>query len=146
MAVVAYYITPSWELKELLVGFEQINGVHNGTNLARTLLRAFSPDIDIYRKLISVTSDNASNNTTMAQEIGYMAQRVGVNWDPEQRKIPCLAHVIQLVVKDIVDCLKIQAAPPGEEEDDEGFGEEAIDSCEEGTTVNQALQKVCFWW
>jgi hypothetical protein len=145
MAVVAYYITPSWELKEILVGFEQINGLHNGVNLARTLLGAFSSDVNITRKILSVTSDNASNNTTMAQEIGRLAHKVGIEWDAEQRKIPCLAHVIQLVVKDIVDCLKIQAAPPGDE-DSEEF-EETIDGCEEGTTVNQALQKVyIFWW
>jgi hypothetical protein len=78
MAVVAYYITLSWELKEILVGFEQINGLYNRVNLARTLLGAFSSDINITQKILSITSDNTSNNTIIVQEIGRLAHKVSI--------------------------------------------------------------------
>jgi uncharacterized membrane protein YcjF (UPF0283 family) len=36
-------------------------------------------------------------------------KRLTIRWQPGQNQIPCLAHVIQLVVKSVIEVLDIEA-------------------------------------
>ena len=52
-------------------------------------------------------TDNAGNNGTMRKELEELLNSLNVNnnWSSDSMKIPCLAHIIQLVVKAILGAL-----------------------------------------
>ena len=39
MAVTIHWIDSSWELNHLLIGFEHIQGIHNGENIAHVFVK-----------------------------------------------------------------------------------------------------------
>ena len=55
------------------------------------------------KRLLCITTDNAENNGTMWKELEELLNNLDVNnsWSSDSTKIPCLAHVIQLVAKAI---------------------------------------------
>src|SRR5205085_3579262 len=61
LAVVSYWITDDWELREVLLGFKQIRGAHTGKNLA-DLVGDVLKRYGIESRLLGFTSDSASNN------------------------------------------------------------------------------------
>jgi len=57
-------------------------------------------EYDIKEKLFCITTDNASNNLTMVKELSRkLLMHDGISWDYETRHIPCLPHIINLVVQ-----------------------------------------------
>ena len=89
----------------------------------------------ITKRLLCITTDNAGNNGTMRKELEELLNNLDVNngWSSDSTKIPCLAHVIQLVVKAILGAFNIKPA--------EGEGE-GVDEDVNGRSVNSAIAKV----
>ncbi|OAF63412.1 hypothetical protein VC83_00304 [Pseudogymnoascus destructans] len=91
---------------------------------------------NITGRLFCVTTDNASNNGTMRKELeSYMRSTTQeVEWSSDATKIPCMAHVIQLVVKAMLKAFNVDMA------------EEVIDvtgvSITDDTTVTSAIRKI----
>ena len=109
MAITAYYITSDWQYKEVLIGFEHVKGSHTGARLAEVINTVLTT-VDIKHKLYAITTDNASNNDTMRGKLSEVLRREHmVEWDPADTKIACLAHVVQLVVKQLLGVLKAEA-------------------------------------
>jgi hypothetical protein len=98
LGITAYYITPDWNIKEILLGFRRIKGRHSGKNFARLIQNTLCR-YGLQRKLLAVTADNVTTNDTARKEIASALKQFNVNWDSEQGTINCMAHVIQLVVK-----------------------------------------------
>ncbi|OAF57249.1 hypothetical protein VC83_04624 [Pseudogymnoascus destructans] len=92
---------------------------------------------NITGRLFCMTTDNASNNGTMCKELeSYMRSTTQeVEWSSDATKIPCMAHVIQLVVKAMLKAFNVDIA------------EEVIDvtgvSITDDTTVTSAIRKIC---
>jgi hypothetical protein len=124
LAVVGYIITSDWQLKSFLLGFEPLSGRHTGENLAKTLLDL----LKFYRiqdRILAITTDNARNNDTLCIELrDRLLQELGVVWDADLGKIPCMAHVIQLVIGEIIKNLSVS---PVNEKINETFNENDID-------------------
>jgi hypothetical protein len=92
---------------EMVIGFEHLQGKHSGRNMANVVLstlRACGINKD---RILTVTSDNASNNTTLVQAM-MEANRILDSELGQLSRVPCLAHVIQLALKDLVTHLKIK--------------------------------------
>jgi len=53
----------------------------------------------ITRRLGYFTLDNASNNDTMLEAIADRLANLSIPLDPKKRRIRCLGHIINLVVK-----------------------------------------------
>ena len=87
----------------------------------------------ITKRLLYITTDNAGNNGTMQKELEKLLNSLDVNnnWSSNSTKIPCLAHVVQLVVKTILGAFNIK---PAEGED--------VDDDVNGRSVNSAIAKV----
>ena len=68
MAVTGYYIDENWQYREALFGFEPLTGTHSGPNLA-VILRHVLEKHDILDQVFALTTDNASNNTTLAKSL-----------------------------------------------------------------------------
>jgi len=82
----------------------------------------------ITNRLLCITTDNAGNNGTMRKELEELLNNLDINnsWSSESTKIPCLAHVIQLVVKAILGAFDIKPAESGHL--DEGIDDRSVNS------------------
>ena len=97
MAVTRYYIDENWQYREALLGFEPLTGIHSGPNLA-VILRRVLEKHDILDRVFALTTDNASNNTTLAKSLKELL----TDWQSDMMHILCLAHVIQLVANSLL--------------------------------------------
>jgi hypothetical protein len=115
-----------------LIGFEPLKGSHTGEYMAGILYKVLER-FSITKRLLCITTDNAGNNGTMRKELEELLNNLDVNnaWSSDSTKIPCLAHVIQLVVKAILGAFNIKPA--------EGEG---VDEDVNGRSVNSAIAKV----
>ncbi len=93
-----YYISESWEYKEVLIGFEPIEGSHTGENLGYAVKDVLTRH-DLTHRLLAITADNASNNGTLRWSLESWLGTQQVTWDAESMKVNCLAHVFHLSAK-----------------------------------------------
>ena len=68
LGVTAHWIDDNWRQKELVIGFEPLNGTHTGVNLAEALVNVIER-FNIGNKLLAITTDNALNMTKMVHEL-----------------------------------------------------------------------------
>jgi hypothetical protein len=108
LAIIGYFITPDWELKEVMLGFENLPEGHTGKEQAEVVHQCLER-YGLQRQLGAVTSDNATVNETVNAEVAKLLQVEGVAWDPVQNKIGCLAHTVQLILGVFIDSLKLKA-------------------------------------
>ena len=68
VAITMRYIDASFQLQEYLLAFENVIGSHTGEHLATILMEVLTT-YNITNQLGCITSDNASNNTSMTHEL-----------------------------------------------------------------------------
>lgn len=68
MAVTGYFIDSNWEYREVLLGFEPLSGQHTGLNLGGVLWDILQK-YDIEDRILAITTDNASNNSTLVESL-----------------------------------------------------------------------------
>ena len=90
---------------------------------------------NITNHLLCITTDNAGNNGTMRKELEELLNNLDINnnWSSESTKIPCLAHVIQLVVKAILGAFNITPTET-----------EYFDDDINGRSISSAIAKVSY--
>ncbi|KAG0313270.1 hypothetical protein BG000_005937, partial [Podila horticola] len=69
----------------------------------------------LQQKVMSITSDNASNVKKMMQELVTMTRDKNSEWDvfdAQEQYIPCLAHIFNLVVQALLGKDGLRAAAP----------------------------------
>ncbi|KAK7017665.1 ribonuclease H-like domain-containing protein [Favolaschia claudopus] len=91
-----------WQLQEAILGFTRLNNAHHGVRLGQALFKVVQR-LGIVKRIGYVTCDNASNNGTMLKEFArqiYLA--TNETWDPIERRINCLAHVINLATQKLI--------------------------------------------
>ena len=96
------------ELREVLLGFEQICGAHIGENLT-DLVGDVLKRYGIESGLLGFTSDSASNNGTLDMALTDALDQLSIDWNCDHNHIPCMAHVVQLVLGIFMDHLKIKS-------------------------------------
>lgn len=105
MAVTGYFLDKDWNYREILLGFEPLHGTHSGVNLSAVLLELLQKH-QITDKVLAITTDNASNNSTMLSSIQDSIQSLEIGDRTTIIKVPCLAHVIQLSLKQLLGQMK----------------------------------------
>lgn len=105
MAISGYFIDKEWNYREVLLGFEPLEGPHTGRNLSSVLSEILQTN-QISDRIVAITTDNASNNTTMIASIQDLYPGSTII------RIPCIAHVIQLSLKQLLGYMK--ASPQNE--------------------------------
>lgn len=68
LGVTAHYIDSDWTLKNTLLAFEYVDGEHSGERLASSLISLLD-QFNISSKFLMITTDNASNNKTMIEQL-----------------------------------------------------------------------------
>ncbi|OQD93269.1 hypothetical protein PENVUL_c191G06382 [Penicillium vulpinum] len=100
MAITGYFVDSNWVYQEVLLGFKPLYSSHTGLNLSGVLLETLV-EHKIQDRVFGVTTDNTTNNKTMVEAI-----QQALSSDVTVIRIPCLAHVIQLCLNQLLDCLK----------------------------------------
>lgn len=105
MAITGYFLDQQWEYREVLLGFEPLQGSHTGDNLSETVFDILQKH-SITDRVLSITTDNATNNNTMMIGVQDAVQSLGLS-DTSIFRIPCIAHVIQLSLNQLLGKMKV---------------------------------------
>ena len=106
IAITGYFLDREWNYREVLLGFEPIHGTHSGANLSLVLLERLEQH-GIVDRVLAVTTDNASNNNTLIESIQQSIQSLELPNQTPIVRIPCLAHVIQLSLRDLLGLMRV---------------------------------------
>jgi hypothetical protein len=99
MAVTGYFLDEHWEYRQILLGFEPLEGQHTRENLASALSSVITR-YEISDKIMAITTDNTSNNKTMFEKVRKDHPNLPLV------NIPCMAHVIQLSLNELLNGIK----------------------------------------
>ncbi|KAJ5742543.1 uncharacterized protein N7511_011275, partial [Penicillium nucicola] len=119
LAITGYFLDQGLNYCKVLLGFEHMQGSHTGTHLSETVIRILQ-EHGITDRVLSITTHNASNNNTMIQGVQEMVQSHALH-NTSVFRVPCIVHVIQLSLKDLLG--KIKANPKNAEAESEWSGE-----------------------
>jgi hypothetical protein len=76
-------------------------------------------NFDITSKLFCITTDAASNNTTLVKSLSeILLDEKGIEWDCEKMHINCLDHVINVAVQAFLRSIKVVSSTDDEEDGD----------------------------
>jgi hypothetical protein len=106
MAITSYFVDEKWDYHEILLGFMPIHGQHTGVHLSEVLFGVLQQH-SIVDRVIAITTDNASNNKTLVESLCESIERIELPNFTKVVRIPCLAHVIQLSLKDLLGLMKV---------------------------------------
>ena len=68
LAIVAYWISDSWEMEEVLIGFKEIRGSHTGANMAG-IINDVLARYAIKNGILGFTTDSASNKRRLTEAL-----------------------------------------------------------------------------
>jgi hypothetical protein len=105
MAITGYFIDKDWEYREILLRFEPLHGAHSGVNLSEVVFDLLQ-EHQITDRVLSVTTDNASNNKTLIESVHEAIEGLQSSSDVAVIRVPCIAHVIQLSLKSLLGKMK----------------------------------------
>jgi hypothetical protein len=102
-----HYIDEKWKMQQRLLAFKYLTGEHDGVSLAKAMIEVLE-DFGIADRLLGVTADNASNNSTMLQEIQnyYNEKYPESGFSVEWNQVECMAHVLNLGAQQILQNFK----------------------------------------
>lgn len=109
-AIIGHWYSSSWEEREEVLDFVEVNGAHTGEALAKVVL-ALIQDLKIDTKLFAITGDNAGNNGTLCKSLFASlkefytdkANNVGktrMQFHGSHSWIRCFAHIVALMCGD----------------------------------------------
>jgi hypothetical protein len=139
LAIKGYFISKMWKPQEVLLDFIPMRGKHTGVSMAQQVIRLLKATKTTNR-LLAITCDNASNNSALSRTLQSQLQLEDITWNSKENTIPCLAHIINLVVQDIIHHLKLEATP--ETENAERLQQRHIRGIEAQMSVPNSLRKV----
>ncbi|ODO00240.1 hypothetical protein I350_06869 [Cryptococcus amylolentus CBS 6273] len=131
LGVTAHYIDKDWALHSNVLGFEPIDGSHNGTNQA-TLLYNLMCKYDIAEKVLACTSYNASVNDaimTSLAKILFDAHLIDADNSPMQSR--CYTHILRLAKGHLLNSIEKHTTPTMAEELDKGRVEKVVETSQE---------------
>lgn len=123
--VIARYISNDWELQNVVLDLTVLHGSHGGKNIAKSFWDVLL-DYGIVEKLLSVTTDNATNMDTLFDELEILAAQYGITFDSKKFRVRCFAHIMNLSSKDMIN-----SVGDGDKDmypsDDESDGEDGVE-------------------
>jgi len=108
LAIVAYWISDSWQMEEVLIGFEEIRGSHTAANMAG-IINDVLARYGIQDRILGFTTDSASKNRTLTEALNNAWSLLSVEWCQLENDIPCMAHVVQLIPGALMSSIKVKS-------------------------------------
>ncbi|GBC12416.2 zinc finger BED domain-containing protein 1-like [Rhizophagus irregularis DAOM 181602=DAOM 197198] len=106
LGISVHWINKKWELQSLTLDFCLLSGQHSGENLAQQFLKVLE-DFNIETKLLAIGCDNASNMDVMLNKISSSLRSKNILFNPNNQRVRCFAHIINLAAKKAVENLYI---------------------------------------
>ncbi|XP_021967047.1 zinc finger BED domain-containing protein DAYSLEEPER [Folsomia candida] len=104
--VMMHWIGKDWTLNELPLDLDILHGSHTGETLATSFMNILK-EFDLHNRILAITTDNASNCDTFFSNIQMQLELKGIEFDIENQRVRCLAHIINLACKDAIAFLKV---------------------------------------
>lgn len=142
MAVTGYFLNQDWEYREILLGFEPLSRSNLGVNLSDMVLKLLQQH-KIIDRVLTVTTDNVSNNTTMMSSIQESLQSLKLNNGSTIVRVPCIAYIIQLSLNNLLSKMK---AIPKNKSTEIDWSDDRIQSLrarQQKREIIDTLNKVC---
>jgi len=98
-----FYYTEFWEYRKVLLNFEQIEDKHTDSNLS-SITEWILQELDIQDRVMTIIMNNVSNNDVMMTTLDETLQTFSAT-----SHLSCLAHVIQLTVKQLLKSLMLSS-------------------------------------
>ncbi|CAB4396011.1 unnamed protein product [Rhizophagus irregularis] len=106
LSITAHLVTNEWELKSFLLDFIKLDSLHSGDNIKDAFLKSLR-SYNIESKILSVTTDNASNNVTFLQIVEDELSKKFIDFDSKDKHVRCLAHIMNLAAQQALSTLKV---------------------------------------
>ncbi|KAK9847933.1 hypothetical protein MYU51_017407 [Penicillium brevicompactum] len=132
------FIDHDWNYREILLGFEPVHGSHTGINLGAVLFPLLQKH-EIEDRVLTVTTDNASNSSALVMSHKGCVQRLKLPSNIPIIRMPCIAHVIQLSLKGLLGQME---ANPKNEREEMDFTGGTVSSRRENHEIIYTLNKV----
>lgn len=118
--VIARWINDEWELCSTVLDLTILHGTHEGKNLANAFWEVLK-EYDLFGKVLSVTTDNASNMDTLFEELEKLFSEIGIPFDSKNYRIRCFAHIMNLACQAMIYSVGDGPATeyPSDDSDDE---------------------------
>ena len=98
LAVCCYFVTKEGNRLKCLLALREVGG-HSGEEQWTVLLQVLD-EYGIIQKIGTITGDNSSTNDTLCRAASeYLNEHLGIMWNPEEQRIRCQGHTINLVAK-----------------------------------------------
>ena len=110
--IIVQWIDEYWELQELILTLDILEGSHSGVKLAQSFVKVLE-EFGLMNKIAAITSDNASNYDTFFQEVQRIFTERGLNFNEKDQRVRCLAHIVNLACQDALKVLKKQKSTTG---------------------------------
>ncbi len=112
LTVNAYFIDEKWCYHEILLAFEYVSSSHTETKLTKVVHDIIARH-KLKERIYVITNDNVDNNLIMHEELMLLLRtRLFDNIETNVRdieRVSCLAHVIQLALKELLDKIRINS-------------------------------------
>ncbi|GKD01213.1 zinc finger BED domain-containing protein RICESLEEPER 2-like protein [Tanacetum coccineum] len=122
----------TWQMMKRVIAFEDFSVPHTGSALAKTLINVFVK-FKLENKIMSITLDNASNNTSA---IGKLRLKYEPPMEGRFYHSRCVAHIINLCVQDGLAVKEINTIK-------ESFKIMLKDAFKSGGKNQQRYSKIC---
>jgi len=120
LAVTVHYVDSDWTLVEKLLQFQETTD-HSGSGMAE-IVNSTLNEFGLTARLGCITMDNATNNdslvTTLAETYD---QDHNKQWCPDESRIRCLPHVINLAVQAFLKSIGYDEEGASQADDDDVF-------------------------
>jgi hypothetical protein len=124
------------------LAFERLVGCHTGEYLAEKVFEILE-DFDISEKLFCITTDAASNNTTLVNHLSsILRDKKNIDWDHKRMHINCLDHVINLAVQQFLRTIRVVKTKDDQEDGEVEVIESETESFAGTLTKVRGLAKV----
>lgn len=105
MAVTGYFLDKDWNYRELLLRFKPLHRTHSGINLSAVLFQLLQK-YNLADRVLTITTDNTSNNNTLVASIQETIQSFNLSDDTAIIRVLCITHVIQLSLEQLLSQMK----------------------------------------
>lgn len=105
IAVTCHWIDKDFQLREALLGFQQILGSHEDSNLDQILYDIIN-EYGTAEKIFCAMTDNVSNNSMISKTLRIILHyNNGVEREYEIHHIDCISHIVNLLLQDFMKYL-----------------------------------------
>ncbi len=103
LVIMRFYYIEFWKYRKVLLSFEQIEDKHIDSNLS-SITEWILQELDIQDRVMTIIMNNVSNNDVMMMTLNETLQTFSAT-----SHLSCLAHVIQLAVKQLLKLLMLSS-------------------------------------